>query len=305
MRWSPPSEPSEGVCTHEGCRLLRDRRTAVSCATRTCPIPSVTARGGAHRGRGDQHRGRRHAQPRPAEIWRGSRTSWGTSRRARSAKSATVSRDSRWSSGLSRPASGSHAEKVAAPSVITWPIPDGGDIIDARAFPVAFGTADDCLFEFGHLTKGETVLIQAGAGGVGVAAIQLAKRAGVTVFRDGVEPWTGSRHSSISGSITGRLLEGRLGRRGPRPDGRPRCRPRRRLGRRDDLQQSLAVLAYRGRCITVGGAGRGVAAALESPACDRATSPSSAIPRRGAGPRPACTAWSAASRDVAAGRCVS
>ena len=48
--------------------------------------------------------------------------------------------------------------------------------------PIAFGTADDCLFEFGHLTAGETVLIQAGAGGVGLAAIQLAKRAGATVL---------------------------------------------------------------------------------------------------------------------------
>ena len=53
---------------------------------------------------------------------------------------------------------GSHAEKVAAPSIITWPIPDGGDIIKSACVPVAFGTADDCLFEFGHLTKGETVL---------------------------------------------------------------------------------------------------------------------------------------------------
>ena len=48
--------------------------------------------------------------------------------------------------------------------------------------PVAFGTADDCLFEFGHLKAGETVLVQAGASGVGVAAIQLAKRAGARVL---------------------------------------------------------------------------------------------------------------------------
>ena len=48
--------------------------------------------------------------------------------------------------------------------------------------PDPFGTADDCLFEFGHLQAGETVLVQAGAGGVGLAAIQLAKRAGATVL---------------------------------------------------------------------------------------------------------------------------
>jgi NADPH2:quinone reductase len=47
---------------------------------------------------------------------------------------------------------------------------------------VAWGTADDCLFEFGHLQPDESVLIQAGAGGVGLAAVQLAKRAGATVL---------------------------------------------------------------------------------------------------------------------------
>src|SRR3954468_18712943 len=77
---------------------------------------------------------------------------------------------------------GSHAAMIAAPSVLTWVIPDGADLVKCACVPVAFGTADDCLFEFGHLQAGETVLIQAGAGGVGIAAIQLAKRAGATVF---------------------------------------------------------------------------------------------------------------------------
>ena len=58
---------------------------------------------------------------------------------------------------------GSHAEKVAVPAIITWPIPDGADVAACACVPVAFGTADDCLFEFGHLREGETVLIQAGA----------------------------------------------------------------------------------------------------------------------------------------------
>jgi len=77
---------------------------------------------------------------------------------------------------------GSHAERRAVPSVVTWLVPDGLDIVEAACVPVAFATADDCLFEFGHLQAGETVLIQAGAGGVGLAAIQLAKRAGATVL---------------------------------------------------------------------------------------------------------------------------
>ena len=77
---------------------------------------------------------------------------------------------------------GSHAEKRAVPARSAWVVPDGYDVKLASVIPVAFGTADDCLFEFGHLKAGETVLVQAGASGVGTAAIQLAKRAGATVI---------------------------------------------------------------------------------------------------------------------------
>lgn len=77
---------------------------------------------------------------------------------------------------------GSHAELRAAPARSCWTIPDGFDVKLAAPIPVTFGTADDCLFEFGRLKAGETVLVQAGASGVGVAAIQLAKRAGARVL---------------------------------------------------------------------------------------------------------------------------
>jgi len=77
---------------------------------------------------------------------------------------------------------GSHAELRAVPARSAWPLPEGFDPRLASAIPVTFGTADDCLFEFGRLKAGETVLVQAGASGVGVAAIQLAKRAGATVL---------------------------------------------------------------------------------------------------------------------------
>ena len=77
---------------------------------------------------------------------------------------------------------GSHAELRSVPARNCWVIPDGFDVKKAAAIPVTFGTADDCLFEAGRLKTGETVLVQAGASGVGVAAIQLAKRAGATVL---------------------------------------------------------------------------------------------------------------------------
>jgi len=77
---------------------------------------------------------------------------------------------------------GSHAELRAVRATRTWIIPDGLDMAAAAALPIAFGTAHHCLFTRGALKRGETVLIQAGAGGVGIAAIQLAHRAGARVL---------------------------------------------------------------------------------------------------------------------------
>ncbi len=77
---------------------------------------------------------------------------------------------------------GSHATKRAVRASVAWPVPDGLDLERAACIPIPFGTADDCLFEFGRLQAGESVLIHAGASGVGLAAIQLAKRAGATVL---------------------------------------------------------------------------------------------------------------------------
>jgi len=77
---------------------------------------------------------------------------------------------------------GSHAEVISVTAGSVWAIPNGLSLLEAAGVPIEFGTADDCLFEFGHLRAGETVLIQAGASGVGIAAIQLAKAAGATVL---------------------------------------------------------------------------------------------------------------------------
>src|SRR3972149_6449229 len=77
---------------------------------------------------------------------------------------------------------GSHAEIVSVAAMQTWPVPEGMDIRHAACVPIPFGTAHECLFEFGRLKAGESVLIHAGGGGVGLAAIQLAKRAGATVL---------------------------------------------------------------------------------------------------------------------------
>lgn len=77
---------------------------------------------------------------------------------------------------------GSHAELRAVPQQFCWVIPAGLSTDEAACVPVAFGTAHDALFEFGRLQPGQTVLVHASAGGVGIAAIQLAKRAGARVL---------------------------------------------------------------------------------------------------------------------------
>ena len=79
-------------------------------------------------------------------------------------------------------AEGSHATKRAVAAAMAWPIPDGVSTQDAACVPVAFGTAFECLFTAGDLQPGATVLIHAGSGGVGMAAIQMAKLAGATVI---------------------------------------------------------------------------------------------------------------------------
>ncbi|MFF3437166.1 SDR family NAD(P)-dependent oxidoreductase, partial [Streptosporangium sp. NPDC002721] len=62
------------------------------------------------------------------------------------------------------------------------PIPDGWTFEQAAAVPVVYLTAYYGLVRLGGLTSGESVLVHAGAGGVGMAAIQLARHFGAEVF---------------------------------------------------------------------------------------------------------------------------
>ena len=77
---------------------------------------------------------------------------------------------------------GGYAEYVTADAQMLLPIPGEMSFEEAAGFPVQFLTAHCCLFAWGGLEEGESVLIQAAAGGVGTAAVQLASRAGAEVF---------------------------------------------------------------------------------------------------------------------------
>jgi NADPH2:quinone reductase len=74
--------------------------------------------------------------------------------------------------------SGAFAEVVAAPLVMTFPLPDGLDFAQGAALILNFHTAYFALVTRGRLKAGETVLIHGAAGGVGTATIQVAKGLG-------------------------------------------------------------------------------------------------------------------------------
>ncbi len=77
---------------------------------------------------------------------------------------------------------GSHAELWTVAASRTWLVPTGLDIAKAAALPISFGSAYHSVITRGAAREGETVLIHAAAGGVGLAAVQLAKRVGATVI---------------------------------------------------------------------------------------------------------------------------
>ncbi len=151
---------------------------------------------------------------------------------------------------------GSHAARAAVAAAQTWLVPEGLSFEAAACVPVAWGTAHDCLFEFGRLTAGETVLIQAGGSGVGLACVQLAKRAGAKVLATagskdkverlerefGVDHGINYRETDfvaevqkLTGNKGVNLVVDAVG---------------------DTLQRSLLCLGYRGRAITVGNSSR-------------------------------------------------
>ncbi len=78
-------------------------------------------------------------------------------------------------------AGGALAEYVVVSAKYLAAAPSSGDLDDAAGIPTAAGTAWQALFESFDLSSGQSVLIHAGAGGVGSFAIQFARNAGARV----------------------------------------------------------------------------------------------------------------------------
>jgi NADPH:quinone reductase-like Zn-dependent oxidoreductase len=75
-----------------------------------------------------------------------------------------------------------YAERVAARADGVVPLPDRLDFEHGAAIPINYATAWEALIRQANLQRGERVLIQAAAGGVGIAATQIARRQGAEVW---------------------------------------------------------------------------------------------------------------------------
>jgi NADPH:quinone reductase-like Zn-dependent oxidoreductase len=88
---------------------------------------------------------------------------------------------------------GGHAELVAVPAGQAIPLPDGLSFEEGASFPVNYGTAYAALVIMGGVAAGERTLIHAAAGGVGIAAIQIARSRGAVIFGTA----SASKHDAI------------------------------------------------------------------------------------------------------------
>ena len=77
---------------------------------------------------------------------------------------------------------GGYAEQVVVPEADAIPLPDSLSFEQGAAIPVNYATAWAGLLGYGSLRRGERVLIQAAAGGVGIAATQIARHVGAEVW---------------------------------------------------------------------------------------------------------------------------
>ena len=83
---------------------------------------------------------------------------------------------------LSAPGIGAFAERAVVAANATWPLPAGMSFEEGAAFPIVYPTSYAGLVYRGALSAGETLLVHAAAGGVGIAAVQIGKALGARVI---------------------------------------------------------------------------------------------------------------------------
>jgi putative PIG3 family NAD(P)H quinone oxidoreductase len=96
---------------------------------------------------------------------------------------------------------GGYAEKAVIDYRMAMPIPASWSFVEAAAVPEVFFTANETLFTLGQLAPGETVLIHAGASGVGTAGIQMARYIGARVFATAGTPEKVERITALGAEV--------------------------------------------------------------------------------------------------------
>src|SRR6185437_14310876 len=90
---------------------------------------------------------------------------------------------------------GGYAELAVANAAGVLPLPADWSFEEGASFPVVYATAYACLLRYGALRAGEKLLLQAAAGGVGIACTQIAGHVGAEIFGTA----SASKHDAIRG----------------------------------------------------------------------------------------------------------
>jgi NADPH2:quinone reductase len=77
---------------------------------------------------------------------------------------------------------GGYAEYCVTPASLCLPVPKGLDLVQAASLPETYFTVWSNIMDRGRLAADETLLVQGGGSGIGVAAIQIATAFGNRVF---------------------------------------------------------------------------------------------------------------------------
>ncbi len=79
-------------------------------------------------------------------------------------------------------AEGGYAECAVLDAGLAVPVPEGWSFAEGAAVIEVYCTANETVFELGGLDEGQSILVHAGASGVGTAVVQMANQAGATVY---------------------------------------------------------------------------------------------------------------------------
>ena len=90
---------------------------------------------------------------------------------------------------------GAYAALVSVPEELVFPVPDDVDFTLAAALPLNYLTAYSAVRQTARVREGDRVLVTSAAGGVGLAAVQLARDAGAQVFATASRP----KHDFLAG----------------------------------------------------------------------------------------------------------